>query len=111
MTIRICRTYIEVARERGEARVHNVSHLLHRLKVLLNRANRPPHAHELVKVRMWKDRHLYGDNTTQYLVQRNRRTAEDPIMIYDGNYMLRDAATAFNAGDTVLLIKDGEFPK
>ena len=111
MTIKIGTNKIEVTREYGEARASNESHLLHKLKVALNKVNKPSHAHELIKARMHKDGHMYGNDDTQYLVQRNRRKVDNPIMIYDGDYAIRDAAKAFNAGETVTCTKEGEFPR
>jgi hypothetical protein len=53
--------------------------------------------YDLIKKRMWKDGHLVDDHC-QYL--RTRKPSGNPdkdIYVWDGNYMLRNAAEDFNS--------------
>lgn len=65
---------------------------------------------EVIRVRMSRDGHLYGDDVLPYL--RGRRTRRDAMpypWIYDGSYAVRDAAADFNRGEAVTLcVEQGE---
>lgn len=60
--------------------------------------------YDVIKKRMWKDGHLYGDVTLQYIRTRNKN-ANDFMMIYDGNYAVRAMTEDFNNGELTLNIE------
>jgi hypothetical protein len=59
---------------------------------------------DVIKKRMQKDGHMYGDETLQYIRTRNPK-AKDFMMIYDGNYAVRAMTDDFNKGKLILNIE------
>lgn len=62
--------------------------LLHRVKMALI-----GQGHDVIKKRMWKDGHLFGNDTTQYIRTRSKKSG---MMIYDPLYAIRNMAEDFN---------------
>lgn len=76
------------------------STFLHYVKTNLNKMG-----FSLVKVRISKDGHMFGNDNTLYL--RSKRKGKGPdVMIYDSNYALRLAVDKYNAGEDVTLTID-----
>lgn len=100
-----------VTRELGDPKFYNSgwgsgdSRLLYHIQKYLNARGA-----DLVKVRMWKDGHLYGDDTTQYLRPRNMKKPKGLcVYIYDPYYAVRSAAEEWNKAGYVCLIVDSAF--
>lgn len=72
------------------------SRILYVLKNALNSQGKT-----LIKKRMYKDGHLWGDNQSQYLRSKDHTKG---IMIYDPDYAIRDIGKAFNSGEPVRLM-------
>lgn len=77
--------------------------LLHRLKQRLNLCG-----FHLIKKRIQKDGHLWGDEATPYLRATNKSTKFPHIYIYDEMYAVRSSAEDFNQGDVVDLMLQGD---
>ena len=78
----------------GDEKVYSESLLLHRVKLELIRQG-----HNVIKKRMWKDGHMYGDDTTQYIRERAWKFA-----VYDGEYALRRLYEPYNDDGRVALM-------
>jgi hypothetical protein len=63
-----------------------LSTLLHWVKNALN-----ARGFDLVKRRMWRDGHMYGDETLSYLRTRKPTSPGPHVYVYDGDYAIRDA--------------------
>jgi hypothetical protein len=74
------------------------SRLLHHIKLALIEQG-----HDVIKKRMWKDGHLYGDEQTQYIRTRSKKSPKPHIYIYDHRYALRNSAEDFNKDGQVTL--------
>lgn len=96
MKIILGKNRLTVLRENGK-KIYNESFLLHLIKKELIKQG-----HDVIKKRMWKDGHLYGDTQTQYIRTRNKKTG---FMVYDGNYALRFMYEDYNAGELTLLVE------
>jgi hypothetical protein len=106
MKIKLMATAMEITREEGDPKFHKsnwcldpLSTLLHHIKKILNKSGC-----DLIKKRMWKDGHMYGDDILSYLRTRSNKSPGPHIYIYDGAYAVRCAAEDFNAGKTVTLL-------
>ena len=79
------------------------SQLLHHIKKTLISAG-----YDVIKKRMAKDGHLYGDDTTQYIRSRKIGKGTPYMMIYDGQWAIRNLATEWNeTGKVTLLVERG----
>ena len=103
-----------VTREKGDRKYYRggwgdgESQLLYAVKKILN-----ARGYDLIKKRMWKDGHLWGDDTTQYL--RTRKPSGNPlkdIYIFNDYWQIRGAEEDFNKeGRTVLAVTTDVFNK
>jgi len=84
-----------VTRETGDPKIYNESLFLHKVKLELIKQG-----HDVIKKRMWKDGHLYGNDETQYIRSRNVgkqfQDSHDFIMVYDNDYALRASYEDYN---------------
>ena len=87
----------KVIREDGDGKIYNESLLLHKVKKELIQQG-----YDVIKKRMWKDGHLMGNDTTQYIRSR-KWNADNFMMIYDGNYAIRFSYEDYN-NDGVLYL-------
>lgn len=71
--------------------------LLHRIKLALI-----AEGYDVIKKRMWKDGHLYGDDTTQHIRTRNAKTG---FYVYDNDYAIRNMCRDFNQGRLALMVE------
>lgn len=94
---KLLRVYIQKTDK--DKRVWNESHLLYKIKNTL----RTMLGMDLIKKRMWKDGHMYGSEETQYIRSRKVNTPES-IMIYDGDYAIRDMSKQYNRHEQVTLL-------
>lgn len=99
-----------VTREKGDPRFdpkyrdgswgNGESRLLHHVKLALIEQG-----HDVIKKRMWKDGHMYGDERTQYIRTRNKRCKKPHFYVYDANWAVRNSAEDFNTeGKVVFLV-------
>ena len=95
MKIKIDGVTIRFSRGIHDPRAKNESHLLHQLKLELQRDG-----YDLIKKHMYKDDHMVAD-TQHYLRARNKKETKGIFCIYDADYAIRDAAKEFNNGDLV----------
>lgn len=103
MKITLGNRWLTVQREQGDPRFYSggqgsgESRLLYHVKKALNARGL-----DLIKKRMWKDGHLVGDETTQYLRASKLPVALGDIeSIYDHAYAIGNSVREFNAGDPV----------
>lgn len=89
--------WCEVRRADGP-KIYSESRLLHLIKRELIKQG-----YDVIKKRMWKDGHMYGDETTQYIRTRSRKMDRDSFHIYDGGYALRLLYEPYNKGGFVEL--------
>ncbi len=86
---------LTVTREKGDPKIYSESLLLHKVKLELIKQG-----HDAIKKRMWRDGHMYGDDTTQYIRSRNMskkfQDSHDFIMVYDNDYALRASYKDYN---------------
>jgi len=76
------------------------STFMHHVKKMLNQMG-----FSLIKVRISKDGHMFGNDNTTYL--RSKKVSKKPnIMVYDNNYALRLAVEDYNEGKNVTLTMD-----
>src|SRR6185295_19004272 len=57
--------------------------------------------HDLLKKRMWKDGHLFGDDAMQYLRVRKPSSKAPHIYIFHGNYAVEDACEVYNKNQQI----------
>lgn len=88
--------HLEVIREDGDPRIKDESHLLYRIKRCLIAMN-----YDVIKKRMQKDGHMYGDERLQYVRTRKLRSP-DSFYIYDGDYAIRNAAEAYRRDGRII---------
>ena len=106
MNIEFSRTYITVTREQGDSKYYGSkskstwgsaeSGLLHAIKKQLIAMG-----FDVIKKRIQADGHLYGTTDTQYIRSRDFRPGS--IMIYDGQYAIRDLAEDWNRDGKIIL--------
>lgn len=73
----------------------------HHVKVALKRQG-----HDVITRRMWRDGHMYGDDTLRYVRERKHR-----FYVYDGNYAIRDVVQEYKEeGSVTLLVQDNGEP-
>lgn len=99
---------VSIQREPGEkgcyGRGWGAEHLLlYRLKQRLN-----PLGFRLIKKRMQKDGHLWGDEATPYLRSSNKSMKFPHIFIHDTQYAARSSAEDFNKKRMVELTIQGD---
>jgi hypothetical protein len=98
---------LTATREEGDPKIYSESLLLHGIKKELIKQG-----HDVIKKRMWKDGHLYGDDKLQYIRSRNKgkkfQNSHDFIMVYDGNYAIRAMEKEYNEGELTLLVERGD---
>jgi hypothetical protein len=99
LKVEIIGNVCKVTREATDKKLYNESLLLHKVKLELIKQG-----YDVIKKRMWKDGHLMGDDTTQYIRSRNPK-AENFMMIYDGNWAIRANFEAYNKGELILNIQ------
>ena len=96
-----------VTREDSDPKIYSESLLLHKVKLELIKQG-----HDVIKKRMWKDGHLYGDNTLQYIRSRNLskkfQNTHGFIMVYDGEYAIRAMVDDYNQGELILNVERGD---
>jgi len=98
MRVNLIEGQCNITREEDDPKLYSESLLLHKVKTeLINQG------HDVIKKRMWKDGHLYGDDTLQYIRTRNPQ-ATPFIMIYDGDYAIRAMIDDYNNGELTLLV-------
>ena len=98
MEVELNDTYCKVIREPGDPKIYSESTLLYKVKRELIKQG-----YDVIKKRMWKDGHLFGSDTTQYI--RSRRTTNKPfLMIYDESYQLRLSYEDYNKGELILTV-------
>ena len=91
-----------VWREKGDPKFRDSgwgsgeSRLLYHVQQILKKEG-----HDLIKKRMHKDGHMYGDEKMQYLRTRSPKSARPHIYIYDAEWQLRNSATDFNENGEV----------
>jgi hypothetical protein len=81
-----------VEREQYDPNFKTESTLLYHIKLALIEQG-----YDVIKKRMWKDGHMYGDETTQYIRSRDM-SKWDSFMIFDGDYAIRQIHHDFNNG-------------
>ncbi len=88
--------------KRGNSpKIHNESALYYAIKKELQ-----SQGYDVIKKLMWKDGHLYGDNTLPYI--RGRKQNDKTPMIYDGAYAIRSIVEFYNKSDGFDLIIEGD---
>ena len=88
-----------ITRETNDPKIYNESLLLYKVKNELIKQG-----YDVIKKRMWKDGHLYGDETLQYIRTRNPK-AKDFMMIYDNDYAIRPMVEDYNKDELVLSVQ------
>lgn len=95
---------LRVVREPGDKKYYNESNLLHAIKKGLQEMG-----FDVIKKRMWKDGHMYGSDTTQYIRTRHKgKTFKPYFYVYDGRYAVRLLNEDWNEKGEVDLIFDLE---
>lgn len=82
----------------SDPKYYTESHLLYAIKQELN-----SQGHDLIKKRMWKDGHLMGDDTTQYIRTRSSKSARPHIWIYHASWQIESISELFNEFGHVVL--------
>ena len=77
------------------------SWFLHRVKLELQKLGM-----DVIKKRMWRDGHMFGDETNQYIRTRNAKSSLPHVYIYNGNYAFCDAGERFNERGEVVLFME-----
>jgi hypothetical protein len=95
MKIKIEEHLITISRGIHDPRAKNESHLLHQLKIELQRDG-----YDLIKKLMWKDANLVN-YTQHYLRARDKKGTRGIFCIWDTNYAIRNSAEDFNKGEEV----------
>jgi hypothetical protein len=98
MKVELIGNVCKVTKEATDKKLYNESLLLHKVKLELIKQG-----YDVIKKRMWKDGHLMGDDTTQYIRSRNPK-ADNFIMVYDGDYALRLSIEDYNKGELNLRV-------
>jgi hypothetical protein len=98
---------LTATREEGDPKIYSESLLLHKIKVELIKQG-----HDVIKKRMWKDGHLYGDATLQYIRSRNLgkkfQDSHNFIQVYDEMYAVRAMTDEYNKGELELRVTRGD---
>jgi hypothetical protein len=112
MKIKLENSSLTVTREPNDPKFYNggkntwgsaESRLLYHIKKALIAAG-----HDVIKKRMQKDGHLYGDERTQYIRSRVIKKGVPYMMIYDGMYAIRQLQETWNEkGEVSLLVERG----
>tara|TARA_B100001013_G_C24199273_1_gene280628 strand:- start:29 stop:325 length:297 start_codon:yes stop_codon:yes gene_type:complete len=93
MKLTIYKDKVEIKKTHNKERFNNESIFLYYVKnELIKMGN------DVIKKRMYKDGHLMGDDTTQYIRERNYK-----FYIYDGEWQLRFLHKDFNKKGSVFL--------
>jgi hypothetical protein len=78
--------------EKGDdPKYYNDSTLLHQVKKALI-----AQGYDVIKKRMQKDGHMYGDETTQYIRTRGKRPGPDSFYVWDRHYAVRTLYQRWN---------------
>ena len=93
MNIQIKKNTVVVTRTNDKEKFYNESTFLYHIKNELIE-----NGYDVIKKRMWKDGHMMGDDTTQYIRDRNCKFA-----IYDGEWMIRSLYDDYNESGQVTL--------
>jgi hypothetical protein len=84
-----------IVERQDSPKLYSESLLLHKIKVALIEQG-----HDVIKKRMWRDGHLMGDDSTQYIRERNWNWCA-----FDNEYALRFSYTDYNAGKLTLAVE------
>lgn len=77
----------------NDKKIYSESALYYKLKNLLIKDG-----YDVIKKLMWKDGHMYGDDTLLYIRSRNMNKP-GAFMAYDGNYAIRALYEPYNEDD------------
>ena len=94
MNIQIKKNTVVVTRTNDKEKFYNESTFLYHIKNQLIKDG-----YDVIKKRMWKDGHMMGDDTTQYIRDRKWKFA-----IYDGDGAIRFLHKDYNELGQVTLI-------
>jgi hypothetical protein len=113
MKIKFEQSRLVVTREATDPKFYNggknswgsaESRLLHHIKKALI-----AEGYDVIKKRMQKDGHLYGNEQTQYIRSRVIKKGAPYFMIYDGQWAIRQLQEDWNEkGEVILLVEHGE---
>ena len=94
MKVTVEQNQISIERE-NSPKIYSESTLLHKIKLELIEQG-----HDVIKKRMWKDGHMMGDESSQYIRERNWKWCA-----FDNDYVLRLSYKDYNAGKLILAIE------
>jgi hypothetical protein len=102
MKVELQKSHCIITREEGDPKIYNESLLLYKVKQELIKQG-----YDVIKKRMWKDGHLYGDETLQYIRMRNYKDEKNFFQIYDNFYAVRAMTKEYNDGELDLWVDRG----
>ena len=104
MKVELQKSHCIITREEGDPKIYSESLLLHKVKKELIKQG-----YDVIKKRMWKDGHLYGDDTLQYIRSRDLKHQDSPefFEVYDNFYAVRAMTTEYNKGELDLWVNRG----
>ena len=102
MKVELQKSHCIITREEGDPKIYSESLLLDKVKKELIKQG-----YDVIKKRMWKDGHLYGDDTLQYIRTRNVKDEKNFFQIYDNDYAIRPMVRDFNEGSLDLWVDRG----
>ena len=102
MKVELGKYHCTVVREEGDPKIYNESLLLYKVKQELIKQG-----YDVIKKRMWKDGHLYGDETLQYIRTRSYKDGKF-FQIYDNEYAIRPMVRDYNEGKLDLWVDRGD---
>jgi hypothetical protein len=103
MKVELAKYHCIITREKDDLKIYSESLLLYKVKQELIKQG-----YDVIKKRMWKDGHLYGDDTLQYIRSRYPNL-KGYFAIYDGQYAIRAMVGDYNKGKLELLVDRGGF--
>ena len=100
MKVKLGKTICTITKEKDDPKIYNESLLLYKVKNELIKQG-----YDVIKKRMQKDGHLYGDETLQYI--RMRKYNKDFFQIYDNEWAIRPMVRDYNEGKLELWVDRG----